>query len=149
SIPFTPLPAYPEKTRRKRHSLPLIFSLLLVLLLGGSGLLAWTYIPQLHPAPVATPTSPATNKQSTSTPQHVTTPTLPAAPVPLINAGQLLYQDATLSSACSSDKNAWSLDTNAQVICRIDGAVLRNTTGHYLSTMFLNSINGYGIPNDY
>lgn len=149
----TPLPSFPErpeKTRRKQRLPLFIFSLLLILLLGGSGLLAWTHIPQFHPAPVPTPTFPGETPQPTHLAQPAVTPTSPAATTPLIKVGQLLYQNAALYPTCSGDTNSWNLDTNAQVVCKDNGTVLHNTTGiRYLATMFLNSINGYGIPNDY
>lgn len=143
-------PAPPDKSVRKRRPWVFVFSLLLVLLLGGGGLLAWTYIPLLHPTALATPTVAEAVQRSTPGMQQIVPPTPSAEPTPLIEAGHLLYQNAALYPACSGDSNSWSLDTNVQAICGEQGTILHNTSSQrYLATMFLNSINGYGIPNDY
>lgn len=148
-----PLTEPSEKAGRRRLPLLAIISLLLLMLLGASGLIAWINIPLFHNAFLLAPKSTTLSIQRTSTaaPQSVTTPTQQAIPTPLVNAGPLLYQNAALYPTCSGgNPHAWSLDINANLLCKDHGTVIGNTgNNHFLATMFLNSINGYGIPNDY
>jgi serine/threonine protein kinase len=138
-------PALEPPLRRKQSWRVVLFLVILLLALSGGAL---TYL-TVHIAP----RHPALAHTTGITPaQTGTSQILQTVPTPMIEAGKNIYTSAIPGSVCPHAQGLWSEETNAQITCGTDATELSNTlTGkqHILAGMFLNSVGGYGIPNDY
>ena len=144
----TPYQPIPQNLPRRKRSWPAVISLLALLLVLSGGILTYLTVHRAPRQPALAHTTGVTPVPSnTSTGQA--TPSVPAA---AIAAGKNIYASAMPGSVCSHAQGLWSEDVNAQITCGTDATELSNTQAskqHILAGMFLNSVGGYGIPNDY